>query len=89
MTPANAEELGAWATATKAAVQTGEFDLRELGRAMTGKWDQDFPAAALDLIEALAAEVVRLRGVMANSRSIQAARQALASQAITERQSHE
>ncbi len=51
--------------------------------------EADCPDVAADRIDTLAAEVVRLRGIMANSRSIQAARQALASQTITEGQSHE
>lgn len=45
-------EIAEWARQTLEAARVGEFDLRDLGRAMNGVWDQDFPAAALTILAA-------------------------------------
>jgi len=43
-------EVAQWARDTQRAAAAGERDLRELGKAMNGRWDQDFPAAALAML---------------------------------------
>lgn len=41
-----------WARQTQTDAAEGRFDLRDLGKAMNGKWDQDFPAAVLAALTA-------------------------------------
>jgi hypothetical protein len=44
----------------KERVLSGECDLRDVGKLLTGKWDQDAPALLLDHIASLEAENARL-----------------------------
>jgi hypothetical protein len=45
-----AREVAQWARETQREVADGRRDLRDLGRAMNGRWDQDFPATALAIL---------------------------------------
>lgn len=49
-----AAEIATWAKDTQRRVAAGEIDLRDWGALMNNRWDQDFPAAVLEVLAASA-----------------------------------